>query len=271
MQGERRADTHVRWGRAHAVGARTEPASAGDTCDAADFAPTTADKRTFDTVDFATFWITLVISITTYYLAASLVDLGMSWWQGILTVFAGNIITLVPMVLNAHPGTKFGVPFPVLARSSFGILVCKAEVCKRGRRAWEETPTSLAPALRTCGLHACRAPTCPPSLARSSPAGGLASRPGWAATASTRCAQAGGQGTLYLCGRAQSAPCRHDTPPPALAFVVQMLVAITKGAVVMAPVAWLGISPVELACFSVFWAAQVCTASTWGAHECTCA
>ncbi|EFJ42680.1 hypothetical protein VOLCADRAFT_119347, partial [Volvox carteri f. nagariensis] len=87
-----------------------------------DFSPTTIDKRTFDTMDFATFWITLVISITTYYLAASLVDLGMSWWQGILTVFFGNLITLVPMVLNAHPGTKYGVPFPVLARASFGIL-----------------------------------------------------------------------------------------------------------------------------------------------------
>lgn len=47
----------------------------------------------------------------------------MSWWQGILTVFFGNLITLLPMVLNAHPGTKYGVPFPVLARASFGIQV----------------------------------------------------------------------------------------------------------------------------------------------------
>lgn len=62
-----------------------------------------------------------MISITTYYLAASLVDMGMSWWQGVLTVFFGNLLTLVPMVLNAHPGTKYGIPFPVLARASFGI------------------------------------------------------------------------------------------------------------------------------------------------------
>lgn len=47
----------------------------------------------------------------------------MSWWQGILTVLFGNLITLLPMVLNAHPGTKYGVPFPVLARASFGIQV----------------------------------------------------------------------------------------------------------------------------------------------------
>ncbi|GFR47711.1 hypothetical protein Agub_g9465, partial [Astrephomene gubernaculifera] len=102
-----------------------------------DFSPTTADKRTFDTADYATFWITLVISITTYYLAASLVDLGMSWWQGILTVLAGNTLTLAPMVLNAHPGTKYGVPFPVLARASFGI---------RGAHL-----PSLARALVACG------------------------------------------------------------------------------------------------------------------------
>lgn len=72
-------------------------------------------------MDFAAFWVALVISITTYYLAASLVDLGMSWWQGVATVFVGNIITLAPLLLNAQPGTKYGIPFPVLARASFGI------------------------------------------------------------------------------------------------------------------------------------------------------
>lgn len=87
----------------------------------ADLLPVPVSKRTFKAVDFAALWVTLVISITTYYLAASLVDMGMAWWQGILTVLAGNLVTLVPMVLNAHPGTKYGLPFPVLARSSFGI------------------------------------------------------------------------------------------------------------------------------------------------------
>ncbi|WIA16169.1 hypothetical protein OEZ85_012883 [Tetradesmus obliquus] len=86
-----------------------------------DLLPTPASKRTFAAADFAALWVTLVISITTYYLAASLVDMGMSWWQGVLTVFFGNLLTLVPMVLNAHPGTKYGIPFPVLARASFGI------------------------------------------------------------------------------------------------------------------------------------------------------
>eukprot|EP00775_Hariotina_reticulata_P006673 gene6673-6897_t len=86
-----------------------------------DLLPTPASQRTFKAADYAALWVTLVISITTYYLAASLVDMGMSWWQGVLTVFIGNIITLIPMTLNAHPGTKYGIPFPVLARASFGI------------------------------------------------------------------------------------------------------------------------------------------------------
>ena len=62
--------------------------------------------------------------IPTYMLASSLVDakIGMNWWQAILTIFMGNVIVLVPMVLNAHAGTKYGIPFPVLCRASFGTL-----------------------------------------------------------------------------------------------------------------------------------------------------
>ena len=46
----------------------------------------------------------------------------MNWWQAVLTIFLGNVIVLVPMVLNAHAGTKYGIPFPVYCRASFGIL-----------------------------------------------------------------------------------------------------------------------------------------------------
>ena len=86
-----------------------------------DFKPTEASKRTFGSSDVAALWIGLVISVPAYYLAGSLVELGMSWWQGIFTVFVSNAIVLVPMVLNAHSGTKYGVPFPVLTRAAFGI------------------------------------------------------------------------------------------------------------------------------------------------------
>ena len=38
-----------------------------------------------------------------------------------MTVMLGNVIVLVPMILNGHPGTKYGVPFPVMSRAAFGI------------------------------------------------------------------------------------------------------------------------------------------------------
>ncbi|KAL2923700.1 Purine-uracil permease NCS1 [Bienertia sinuspersici] len=69
----------------------------------------------------ASLWIGLVVGVPTYYLAGSLVDLGMAWWQGIATVVAANLILLVPLVLTGEPGVRYGIPFPVLARSSFGI------------------------------------------------------------------------------------------------------------------------------------------------------
>ena len=61
------------------------------------------------------------LCIPTYMLASSLIDGGMNWWQAILTVFMGNSIVLVPMVLNGHAGARYGIPFPIFARSSFGI------------------------------------------------------------------------------------------------------------------------------------------------------
>jgi NCS1 family nucleobase:cation symporter-1 len=87
----------------------------------ADLAPTREDQRTWGTYDIAALWIGLSIVITTYTLASGLISAGMRWWQALLTVSLGNLIVLVPMLLNAHPGTKYGIPFPVLARASFGI------------------------------------------------------------------------------------------------------------------------------------------------------
>jgi NCS1 family nucleobase:cation symporter-1 len=85
-----------------------------------DLAPTTPDRRTWTTYNIAALWVGLSIVITTYTLASGLITAGMTWWQGLLTVSLGNLIVLIPMLLNAHPGTKYGIPFPVLARASFG-------------------------------------------------------------------------------------------------------------------------------------------------------
>ncbi|XP_010452235.1 PREDICTED: purine-uracil permease NCS1-like [Camelina sativa] len=83
--------------------------------------PTTPSQRTFSWLDMSSLWIGLVVGVPTYYLAGSLVDLGMAWWQGIATVVTANLILLVTLVLTAQPGTMYGIAFPVLARSSFGI------------------------------------------------------------------------------------------------------------------------------------------------------
>jgi nucleobase:cation symporter-1, NCS1 family len=86
-----------------------------------DLAPTGIERRTWTTYNIAALWVGLSIVITTYTLASGLITAGMTWWQGLLTVSLGNIIVLIPMLLNAHPGTKYGIPFPVLVRSSFGV------------------------------------------------------------------------------------------------------------------------------------------------------
>jgi len=78
--------------------------------------------RTWGTWNYAALWISMSLCIPTYMLASSLIEGGMNWWQAILTVFLGNLIVLVPMVLNGHAGARYGIPFPVFARASFGIL-----------------------------------------------------------------------------------------------------------------------------------------------------
>jgi NCS1 family nucleobase:cation symporter-1 len=72
--------------------------------------------------DIAVLWVSMSACIPTYMLASSLIDEGMSWWQAVLTIFLGNVIVLLPMVLNAHAGTKYGIAFPVYCRASYGIL-----------------------------------------------------------------------------------------------------------------------------------------------------
>jgi nucleobase:cation symporter-1, NCS1 family len=85
-----------------------------------DLAPTKISQRSWGTYNIAALWIGMSVCIPTYMLASGLIAGGMNWWQALLTIGLGNIIVLIPMVLNAHAGTKYGIPFPVLARASFG-------------------------------------------------------------------------------------------------------------------------------------------------------
>jgi nucleobase:cation symporter-1, NCS1 family len=86
-----------------------------------DLAPTGPERRTWTTYNIAALWIGMAIVITTYTLAAGLMAAGMNWWQALLTISLGNLLVLVPMLLNAHAGTRYGIPFPVFVRASFGV------------------------------------------------------------------------------------------------------------------------------------------------------
>jgi NCS1 family nucleobase:cation symporter-1 len=85
-----------------------------------DLAPVAENKRTWNTWNYAALWISMSLCIPTYMLSSSLIEGGMNWWQAILTIFLGNVIVLIPMLLNGHAGAKYGIPFPVFARASFG-------------------------------------------------------------------------------------------------------------------------------------------------------
>jgi len=86
-----------------------------------DLEPVIESKRTWGTWNYAALWISMSLCIPTYMLASSLIEGGMNWWQSILTIFLGNTIVLIPMILNGRAGTKYGIPFPVFARASFGV------------------------------------------------------------------------------------------------------------------------------------------------------
>ncbi len=86
----------------------------------ADLAPVPGDRRKWRVGSFAALWISMSACIPTYMLASSLIGGGMNWSQAIFTIFLGNLIVVIPMILNAHAGTRYGIPFPVFCRASFG-------------------------------------------------------------------------------------------------------------------------------------------------------
>src|ERR1700676_2355420 len=86
-----------------------------------DLRPIPPEERTWGTYNYASLWVAMSVCIPTYMLASGLIAGGMSWKQAIGTILLGNLIVLAPMILNAHAGTKYGIPFPVYARASFGV------------------------------------------------------------------------------------------------------------------------------------------------------
>ena len=153
-----------------------------------DLAPTTAAQRTWNLWHIAALWVGMAVCIPTYTLASGLVDKGWTWQAAVASVALGNVVVLIPMVLNAHAGAKYGIPFPVLVRASFGVLGANVPALMR--------------ALVACGWFGIQ---------------------------------------TYIGGTAIAAMCR---------------VLFLDGAVYMR-LPFLGIEPVELFGFSVFWLIQV--------------
>ena len=88
-----------------------------------DLSPTKVSERTWSKLNIAALWVGMAICVPTYTLGGVLTAyFGLSVMEALFTILIANIILLVPLTLNAYPGTKFGIPFPVLLRSSFGML-----------------------------------------------------------------------------------------------------------------------------------------------------
>src|SRR6201987_769810 len=87
-----------------------------------DLGPVSWDRKKWGLASFLALWISMSACIPTYMLASSLIGGGMNWWEAILTVFLGNLIVLIPMVLNASAGAHYGIPVPGLCRASFGTM-----------------------------------------------------------------------------------------------------------------------------------------------------
>ncbi len=87
-----------------------------------DLAPLTLSRRNWSTYNFVALWASMCACIPTYMLSSGLIASGMNWWQALTTILLGNTIVLIPILLNSHPGTKYGIPFPVFARASYGTL-----------------------------------------------------------------------------------------------------------------------------------------------------
>jgi NCS1 family nucleobase:cation symporter-1 len=102
-----------------------------------DLAPTSPEKRTWTWLHYAALWVGMVVCVPSYTIAGGMIDQGLNWWQACLLVFLGNAIVLIPILLNAHAGAKYGVPFPVFARASFGV--------------WGANVAALARAVVACG------------------------------------------------------------------------------------------------------------------------
>src|SRR6266850_1062413 len=117
-----------------------------------DLAPVSSERRTWRTYNYAALWISMSVNIPTYMLASGMIAGGMNWKQALFTVFLGNVLVLIPMLLNAHAGAQYGIPFPVFARASFGVLGANVPAILRGIETIRFLQGISAPFLLLIGL-----------------------------------------------------------------------------------------------------------------------
>src|SRR5205809_1014080 len=96
-----------------------------------DLAPVPLARRTWSTYNYAALWVSMAHCIPTYMLASGLMASGMNWSQALVTILLGNTIVLIPILLNSHHGTKYGIPFAVFARAAYGTLGPNAPALRR--------------------------------------------------------------------------------------------------------------------------------------------
>jgi NCS1 family nucleobase:cation symporter-1 len=132
-----------------------------------DLRPCTREEHNWRTNRFASLWIGMCLCIPTYSLASGMISLGMTWWQSVLTVFTGSLVVLIPILLVAHAGTRYGIPYPVFARLWFGTRGAHLPALARaviaagwfginswfGGQALDAILGRLAPAWLGLGIH----------------------------------------------------------------------------------------------------------------------
>lgn len=135
-----------------------------------DIAPTPLERRTWGKWHIAALWIGMAVCIPTYMLGAGLMKAGMTWWQAVLTITLGNLVVLIPMALNAHAGTRYGIPFPVFLRAPFGVYGSNVPALLRAAVAcgWFGIQTWIGGK----ALYLLAA-VMAPSIAKAAPIGGL--------------------------------------------------------------------------------------------------
>jgi nucleobase:cation symporter-1, NCS1 family len=78
-------------------------------------------------------------NISSYMVGSSLIALGLTWWEAIIAIVFGALISMIYIVLNSTPGAFYNIGFPVANRYTWGLYgsqfvivnrICESEVSR---------------------------------------------------------------------------------------------------------------------------------------------